>query len=275
MTVKYGVAVFLLLCLAAEVRGGCNRTAGRNGTAGAGTGDFRPLVLLSEAVLLTLGFGLFAGLVAFAFTLVRKHVYHDQDDLDTTFDAGGQVSVGLTATTIVSQWTWAATLLQSCTVASKFGISGPFWYAAGASVQIIVFAILSIEMKMKAPGAKTYLQVIKARFGAKAHIVFCVFALLTNVLVTGMLLLGGIASITALVNGLSTETASICLAIVIGSYTLIGGLGATFYVSYFNTALIFTVLIIIIAKAIDLGQYGADGNSGGRHPGCRSFSVDS
>ncbi|XP_078697358.1 uncharacterized protein LOC144925278 [Branchiostoma floridae x Branchiostoma belcheri] len=253
MTVKYGVAVFLLLCLAAEVRGACNRTAGRNGTAGAGTGDFRPLVLLSEAVLLTLGFGLFAGLVAFAFTLVRKHVYHDQDDLDTTFDAGGQVSVGLTATTIVSQWTWAATLLQSCTVASKFGISGPFWYAAGASVQIIVFAILSIEMKMKAPGAKTYLQVIKARFGAKAHLVFCVFALLTNVLVTGMLLLGGIASITALVNGLSTETASICLAIVIGSYTLIGGLGATFYVSYFNTALIFTVLIIIIAKVYLVG----------------------
>ncbi|XP_035681863.1 urea-proton symporter DUR3-like [Branchiostoma floridae] len=254
MTLKCCVSVLLLISLSAEVRGACNQTTGRNGTAGGGTGDFRPLVLLSEAVLMTLGFGLFAGLVALAFTLVRKHVYHDQDDLDTTFDAGGQVSVGLTATTIVSQWTWAATLLQSCTVASKFGISGPFWYAAGASVQIIVFAILSIEMKMKAPGAKTYLQVIKARFGPKAHVVFCVFALLTNVLVTGMLLLGGIASITALVNGLSTETAAICLAIVIGSYTLIGGLGATFYVSYFNTALIFAVLIAILAKVYLVGE---------------------
>ncbi len=30
-----------------------------------------------------------------------------------------QVSIGLTATTIVSQWTWSATLLQSSTVASK------------------------------------------------------------------------------------------------------------------------------------------------------------
>lgn len=39
--------------------------------------------------------------------------------LDTDFDAGGQVSLGLTATTIVSQWTWAATLLQSSTVAAK------------------------------------------------------------------------------------------------------------------------------------------------------------
>ena len=54
---------------------------------------------------------------------VRKHVYHDADNLDTAFDAGGKVSIGLTATTIVSQWTWSATLLQSSTVASKVGIS--------------------------------------------------------------------------------------------------------------------------------------------------------
>ena len=53
---------------------------------------------------------------------VRKYVYHDADNLDTAFDAGGKVSIGLTATTIVSQWTWSATLLQSSTVASKVGI---------------------------------------------------------------------------------------------------------------------------------------------------------
>ena len=46
-------------------------------------------------------------------------MYHDADNLDTAFDAGGKVSIGLTATTIVSQWTWSATLLQSSTVASK------------------------------------------------------------------------------------------------------------------------------------------------------------
>jgi len=50
---------------------------------------------------------------------VRKYVYRDADNLDTAFDAGGKVSIGLTATTIVSQWTWSATLLQSSTVASK------------------------------------------------------------------------------------------------------------------------------------------------------------
>ena len=42
-----------------------------------------------------------------------------QENLDNAFDAGGKVAMGLTATTLVSQWTWAATLLQSSTVASK------------------------------------------------------------------------------------------------------------------------------------------------------------
>ena len=43
----------------------------------------------------------------------------------------------------------------------------------------------------------------------------------------------------SLVSDLSPEAASMLLAVVIGGYTLIGGLGATFYVSYFNTMLIF------------------------------------
>ncbi|KAL4238296.1 hypothetical protein ACF0H5_003008 [Mactra antiquata] len=107
-----------------------------------------------------------------------------KNSLDTAFDAGGKVSVGLTATTIVSQWTWAATLLYSCVVASKYGISGPFWYAAGATIQILLFAMVSVQLKIRAPGAKTFLQVIRARYGATTHKVFVVYALATNIIVT-------------------------------------------------------------------------------------------
>eukprot|EP00092_Neocalanus_flemingeri_P047552 GFUD01053926.1.p1 GENE.GFUD01053926.1~~GFUD01053926.1.p1 ORF type:complete len:170 (+),score=24.13 GFUD01053926.1:112-621(+) len=79
----------------------------------------KPTVGLGAALLIFLGVGIFAVCIAQAFQQVRKHVYHDADNLDTAFDAGGKVSIGLTATTIVSQWTWSATLLQSSTVASK------------------------------------------------------------------------------------------------------------------------------------------------------------
>merc|ERR1712156_434221 len=185
-------------------------------------------------LLIFLGVGVFAAGIAQAFQMVRKYVYHDADNLDTAFDAGGKVSIGLTATTIVSQWTWSATLLQSSTVASKYGISGPYWYAAGATIQIILFSILSIMLKTRAPGAKTFLQVIKARFGARTHIVFCVFAFFTNLIVMMSLTIAGTTVLNSLVKDLSPELAAMLLASVIGGYTLIGGLGATFYVSYFT-----------------------------------------
>merc|ERR1712013_286015 len=180
--------------------------------------------------------------------MVRKYVYRDADNLDTAFDAGGKVSIGLTATTIVSQWTWSATLLQSSTVASKYGISGPYWYAGGATIQIIIFSILSIMLKTRAPGAKTFLQVIKARFGARTHLVFCTFAFFTNLIVMMSLTVAGTAVLNSLVADLSPELAAMLLAVVIGGYTLIGGLGATFYVSYFNTALIFFLIILLMVE---------------------------
>ena len=41
--------------------------------------------------------------------------------------ASRSVKPGLIASGIVSAWTWAATLLQSSTVAYEYGIAGPFW----------------------------------------------------------------------------------------------------------------------------------------------------
>jgi len=207
-----------------------------------------PTVSLGAALLIFLGVGIFAIFIAQAFQMVRKHVYHDADNLDTAFDAGGKVSIGLTATTIVSQWTWSATLLQSSTVASKYGISGPYWYAGGATIQIIIFSILSIMLKTRAPGAKTFLQVIKARFGKKTHLVFCTFAFFTNLIVMMSLTIAGTAVLNSLVKDLSPELAAMLLASVIGGYTLIGGLGATFYVSYFNTALIFVLILMLVIE---------------------------
>merc|ERR1719192_471878 len=215
-----------------------------------------PTVGLGAALLIFLGVGVFAVFIAQAFQMVRKYVYHDADNLDTAFDAGGKVSIGLTATTIVSQWTWSATLLQSSTVASKYGISGPYWYAGGATIQII---ILSIMLKTRAPGAKTFLQVIKARFGSKTHLVFCTFAFFTNLIVMMSLTIAGTAVLNSLVKDLSPELAAMLLASVIGGYTLIGGLGATFYVSYFNTALIF-LLIIMLMVEVFYNPFGHENN---------------
>ncbi|CAH1789691.1 unnamed protein product [Owenia fusiformis] len=231
-----------------------------NGTRGTGviTG-VEPTIELRNAILLILGFGLFSVLVAITFHLTRKYIFRDASNVDTSFDAGGKVSVGLTATTLVSQMTWSATLLQSVTVAVKYGISGPLWYGAGATVHHFILAILSIHLKTKAPGAKTFLQVIRARFGAPSHMIFCVFAGITNLITTMSLLLAGSAVLTSLTLDLSIELTCMILAAVIGSYTLIGGLGATFYVSYFNSTLIFCFLIVIVTEILLKPSLGIDG----------------
>lgn len=41
----------------------------------------------------------------------------------------------------------------------------PSQYASGATVQIILFATLAIELKRRAPNAHTVLEVIRARYG--------------------------------------------------------------------------------------------------------------
>ena len=105
--------------------------------------------------------------------------------------AGRDVKTGLTAAVIVSQWTWAATLLQSSNVAWQYGLSGPFWYASGATIQILLFGIIAIEVKRRAPNAHTFCEIIRLRWGTCAHIIFFWYGIAANAIVSAMLLLGG------------------------------------------------------------------------------------
>ena len=63
--------------------------------------------------------------------------------------------------------------------------------------------------------------------------------------------------LTALIKGFSNEYSLGLTCAVIGSYTFIGGLGATFYVSYFNTAFIFIIMITFMIRV-----FFASGGSG-------------
>ncbi len=160
--------------------------------------------------------------------------------------AGRTIKTGLTAAAIVSAWTWAATLLQSSTVAFQYGVSGPFWYAAGASIQVLLFGILAIELKRKAPNAHTFLEIIRARFGEGTHRVFLVFALMTNMIVTAMLLLGGAAVVNGL-TGMNISIAAFLIPVGVMVYTLVGGLKATFVADYLHTIIIFITILTFVS----------------------------
>ncbi|KAJ9247375.1 Sodium:solute symporter family-domain-containing protein [Paecilomyces variotii] len=195
------------------------------------------------------GYGIILGLgFAFAFVMIfitwaLKRYQHEVQTSEMFSTAGRSVKSGLVAAAVVSSWTWAATLLQSSTVAYEYGVSGPFYYAAGATVQIILFATLAIELKRRAPNAHTFLEAVHARYGTIVHCVFIVFCLMTNILVTAMLLTGGSAVLTAL-TGVHTAAGCFLLPIGVVLYTIFGGIKATFITDYIHT--IFIVVIIFV-----------------------------
>ncbi|KAK2063262.1 sodium symporter family protein [Colletotrichum caudatum] len=128
------------------------------------------------------------------------------------------------------------------------GVSGPVWYASGATVQIILFATLAIELKRRAPNAHTFLEVVKARYGPTTHAVYIVFCCFCNILVTAMLLTGGSAVIQNL-TGAPVAASVFLFPIGVVVYTLFGGIKATFTTDYIN-GLVILVIIFVFAFTV-------------------------
>lgn len=210
----------------------------------------------SVGYIVVLGFGaafsIFTTLIVFA-----EKMFGGEAMTSERFNTAGRtVKTGLTASVIVSQWTWAATLLQSSNVAWNYGVSGPFWYASGATIQILLFGVLAISLKKVAPSAHTMCEIVNARWGRTAHKTFLFFGFCANIIVTSMLLLGGAATVEAL-TGMDYRLASFFIPWGVILYTAAGGLKATFLASYLHTTIIFAVLITMITM-VYIKVYSSD-----------------
>ncbi|KAK8963296.1 Urea-proton symporter DUR3 [Platanthera guangdongensis] len=207
--------------------------------------DGKPVLHQGVGYSVILGFGAFFALFTSFLVWLEKRYVGSRHTSEWFNTAGRNVKTGLIASVIVSQWTWAATILQSSNVAWEYGISGPFWYASGATIQVLLFGIMAIEIKRKAPNAHTVCEIVKARWGTAAHIVFLAFCLVTNIIVTAMLLLGGSAVVNAL-TGVNIYAASFLIPLGVIVYTLAGGLKATFLASYIHSVIVHIVLVIFV-----------------------------
>ncbi|KAI5867399.1 Na+/solute symporter [Durotheca rogersii] len=197
-------------------------------------------------IVLGLGFAFALGMILVTFILKRYNSELQTSEMFNT--AGRTVKSGLVGSAVVSSWTWAATLLQSTGVCYRYGVSGPFWYASGATVQILLFATLAIELKRRAPNAHTFLEVIKARYGTIPHVVFMVFGLATNILVSLMLVVGGSATVSAL-TGMHTIAAIYLLPVGVMAYTMVGGLKATILTDWIHTLILLIIIIVFALTA--------------------------
>lgn len=192
------------------------------------------------------GIGLFFSAFMICLTALQsRYTGFSPKNSEEFTSASRSVKPGLIASGIVSAWTWAATLLQSSAVAYKYGISGPWWYGAGATVQILLFAMLAAKLKLNAPYAHTWLEIIGARWGNFAHLVFMFFGLATNIIVSSMLVLGGSATVTDL-TGMSTIAACFLIPLGVAIYVVVGGMRSTLLCDYTHTTVLFAIILTFV-----------------------------
>ncbi|WWC91399.1 uncharacterized protein L201_006343 [Kwoniella dendrophila CBS 6074] len=196
-----------------------------------------------------IGMGLFFSVAMLGITKIQsRYTSHKVTSAEEFTSASRSIPPGLIAAGIVSAWTWAATLLQSSATAYKFGISGPWWYASGATIQILLFAMIASKLKQHAPYCHTFLEIIYARWGRAAHLTFLFFGLATNIIVSTMLVLGGSATVSDL-TGMSTVAACFLIPIGVSIYVVAGGMRATLIADYSHTLVLYCILIAFALTA--------------------------
>ena len=187
------------------------------------------------------GLGLFFALTMMAITFMLKRYNKEMMTAEEFSTAGRSVKKYLICACVVSSWTWSATLLTSTTQTYSNGVMGAYAYAAGATWQIVMFSCVAMKAKFRAPSAHTYLEIIKYRYGKVTHIVFCIWGLITNIMVTVMLLTGTSAVLNDM-TGMHVIAACLLLPLGVMVYTLFGGLKSTFITDYTHGVIVVIVM---------------------------------
>ena len=94
------------------------------------------------------------------------------------------------------------------------------------TLQILLFALIAIKIKSKAPGAHTFPEIVMARHGKIAHATYLFNGLATNMLVGACLVLGG-SQVVAALSGMNVYAACYLIPLVVAAYVITGGLRST------------------------------------------------
>lgn len=124
---------------------------------------------------------------------------------------------------------------------------------------ICAFGWLAINAKRRIPNAHTLLELIRARYGTPAHILWIVLCLINNLLIFSQMIVGAAAAVNSL-TGMHIVAASYLLPLGVVIYTYFGGIRATFLTDYVHTFIIMIVLVWFTIKLIaapGIGSIGA------------------
>ncbi|ROW06181.1 hypothetical protein VMCG_04700 [Cytospora schulzeri] len=214
----------------------------------ASSGHFEPIFSAGVGYGLIVGLGAIFAIGMSCLSVLLARYMAEQQSSEEFLTAKHSVKTGLVASAVVSSWTLAATLLSSTTEGYRYGVSGPFWYGAGATIQIFLFAVAAIELKRKAPRAHTFLEVVRTRYGASAHIVLMCYSLFYQIITSVNLLVGG-STIFVAITGMNSDAACFLFPVGVLIYTLFGGIRATFLTDWAHTVVIYIIMILCLFVA--------------------------
>ncbi len=158
--------------------------------------------------------------------------------------AGRNMKSGIIAASIVCTWTWAATLMVSSAKGYEHGIAGPYWYAAGATTPILLFTVLAVYLKRRAPMAHTFGEFVRHRFGGPSHRLLLCLGLMSCVIVTAMVVLGGAYALRTLI-GLDIRVAVVVIPLAFAFYSALGGLRGSIVVEYVQMMVLLLIALVL------------------------------
>ncbi|KAK5123208.1 hypothetical protein LTR85_003407 [Meristemomyces frigidus] len=210
---------------------------------------------------IVLGLGIVFAMFMNLITWVSRKYLHESKDAGMLMTAKKSVKTGLISAAVVSSWCYAATILNSVRLTYVYGFAGLWWFVAGATVQILLYAIMAIELKRRAPRANTILEALRIRFGTGTHIVFFVYGVAVQILITAALLLGGSAAFSVC-TGASTVAMNYLIPLGVVIYTYLGGLKSTFLSDYIHTLVIFILVLVVMFKVMAVKSLPVLGSPG-------------
>lgn len=194
------------------------------------------------------GYGFVVGLgAAFALimifvTKVLTRYMGEVQDSEHFSTASRSVKSGLISSAVVSSWCWPGTLLSSCVYTYRYGVAGGYWYGISGISHSMLFTLIALQMKRKATGAHTIVEIVKARFGKAAHCVYLFYSCGTNTIIASMLLLG-CSQAFAHIADIHIVACAFLFPISVAAYTMLGGLKSTFLSDWIHTVIIYLVII--------------------------------
>ncbi|KAL6450924.1 DUR3 Urea active transporter [Candida maltosa Xu316] len=188
--------------------------------------------------------------------LLQKYLHENARSTETFSVANRSVGTFLTASAVYSSWSWATELILVSSVVYSYGIQAAYYYGAGLAVQISVMSMVGIHAKKKVPTAHTSLEIVEARYGKKAHILYLVLALITNICSSSAMILATSSAISIVAGNLHIVASTMLIPFGVLLYTVVGGLKATFLTDFVHTTILLVILCYLNTAVLTSEQVG-------------------